>query len=88
MGAKQVVKFCIYAILWIAFIIILIQAFENLLSGNTGRVSWDKHEQIKMPSMTICPSPWAQNISINSNEALDSLKEIPMNVSVTLKGIK
>ena len=38
-----------------AFIIVLIGAFENLLSENYGKTFKDVKEVIKMPSMTICP---------------------------------
>ena len=38
-----------------AFIMILIGAFDNLLSENSGRTLKDVREDIKMPSMTICP---------------------------------
>ena len=52
---KQVTKSCFYCGLMIAFIIILIGAFESLLSENSGRTFKDVREDIKMPSMTICP---------------------------------
>ena len=52
---KQVTKSCFYCGLMIAFIIILIGAFEGLLSENSGRTFKDVREDIKMPSMTICP---------------------------------
>ena len=52
---KQVTKSCFYCGLMIAFIIILIGAFENLLSENYGKTFKDVREDIKMPSMTICP---------------------------------
>ena len=52
---KQVTKSCFYCGLMIAFIIILIGAFEGLLSENSGKTFKDVREDIKMPSMTICP---------------------------------
>ena len=52
---KQVTKSCFYCVLMTAFIIILIQAFQNLLSENYGKTFKDVREDIKMPSMTICP---------------------------------
>ena len=52
---KQVTKSCFYCALMTAFIIILIDAFYNLLSENSGRSFKNVREDIKMPSMTICP---------------------------------
>ena len=52
---KQVTKTCLYCGLMTAFIIILIGAFQNLLSENSGKTFKDVKEDIKMPSMTICP---------------------------------
>ena len=52
---KKVTKSCIYCGLIIAFIVILIGAFESLLSENSGKTFKDVREDIKMPSMTICP---------------------------------
>ena len=54
---KQVTKSCFYCVLMTAFIIILIDAFYNLLSENSGRSFKNVREDIKMPSMTICPFP-------------------------------
>ena len=54
---KQVTKSCFYCGLMIAFVIILIGAFENLLSENSGKTFKDVREDIKMPSMTICSFP-------------------------------
>ena len=54
---KQVTKSCLYCGLMTAFIIILIGAFESLLSENSGKTFKDVREDIKMPSMTICPFP-------------------------------
>ena len=52
---KQVTKSCFYFVLMAAFIIVLIGAFENLLSENYGKTFKDVREDMKMPSMTICP---------------------------------
>ena len=52
---KQVTKSCFYCVLMVAFILILIGAFESLLSENSGKTFKDVREDIKMPSMTICP---------------------------------
>ena len=53
-----------------AFIIVLIGAFYNLLSENSGRTFKDLREDIKMPSMTICPLPVyrldSKNLTIDS----------------------
>ena len=54
---KKVTKSCLYCGLMTAFIIILIDAFYKLLSENSGRTYKDVREDIKMPSMTICPFP-------------------------------
>ena len=54
---KKVTKSCIYCGLMTAFIIILIEAFSKLLSENSGTTFKDVREDIKMPSMTICPFP-------------------------------
>ena len=54
---KKVTKSCIYCGLIIAFIVILSEAFDNLLSENSGRTFKDVREDIKMPSITICPFP-------------------------------
>ena len=40
----------------LAYIFILMQAFENLLTENSGLSFRSVHENTKMPSMTICPS--------------------------------
>ena len=64
---KQVTKLCLYCGLMTAFIIILIQAFGNLLSENSGRTLKDVREDIKMPSMTICPMPVYRLDSKNLN---------------------
>ena len=54
---KKMTKSCSYCGLIIAFIVILSGALENLLSENSGRTFKDVREDIKMPSMTICPFP-------------------------------
>ena len=52
---KQVTKSCLYCGLMTAFIIVLIGAFNNLLLENYGKTFKDVREDMKMPSMTICP---------------------------------
>ena len=52
---KKVSKSCIYCGLIMAFIVILIGSFENLFSENSVKTFRDVREDIKMPSMTICP---------------------------------
>ena len=54
---KKVTKSCIYCGLIMAFIVILIGSFENLFSENSVKTFKDVREDIKMPSITICPFP-------------------------------
>ena len=67
---KKVTKSCFYCVLMIAFIIVLIGAFQSLLSENSGKTFRDVREHIKMPSMTICPFP----VCILDNKNLTSLE--------------
>ena len=88
METKKVIRFCVYGCLLLAFILTTIQAFQNLLSENTGFSSTEVHESIKMPSMTICPAGTQTDIrdtSINASIILESLQDIPINVSITLQ---
>ena len=84
MSTKQVIKSCIYGSLMIAFIYASIEAFENLLSENSGQSFKSVYEKAKMPSMTICPSMSDGENSVNSSGILEYLKDIPMNISVEL----
>jgi hypothetical protein len=81
---KQLTKLCIYCGLMLAFICILIEAFENFLSENSGLSFKSVYEKAKMPSMTICPSMSDGEKSVNSSGILEYLKDIPMNISVEL----
>ena len=86
MSTKQVIKSCIYGSLIIAFIYASIEAFENLLSENSGQSFKRVHENTKMPSMTICPSMLDIANFVTSDDILEYLKDIPMNISVELNG--
>ena len=84
MSTKQVIKSSFYGVLIIAFIFILIEAFENLLSENSGQSFKSVYEKAKMPSVTICPSMSDGGNSVTSSGILEYLKDIPMNISVEL----
>ena len=84
MSTKQVIKSSFYGVLIIAFIYILIEAFENLLSENSGQSFNGVYEKAKMPSVTICPSMSDTENSVTSSDILEHLKDIPMNISVEL----
>ena len=86
MSIKQVIKSCFYGVLIIVFIYILIEAFENLLSENSGQSFKSVYEKAKMPSMTICPSMLDIANFVTSDDILEYLKDIPMNISVELNG--
>ena len=70
----------------IAFIYASIEAFENLLSENSGQSFKRVHENTKMPSMTICPSMLDNVNFVTSGGILEYIKAIPMNISVELYG--
>ena len=84
MSTKQMIKSFFYGVLIIAFIYILIEAFENLLSENSGQSFKSVYEKAKMPSVTICPSMSDIENSVASSNILEHLKDIPMNISVEL----
>ena len=84
MSTKQVIKSCIYGSLMIAFIYASIEAFENLLSENSGQSFKSVYEKAKMPSVTICPSMSDIENYVTSSDILEHLKDIPMNISVEL----
>ena len=84
MSTKQVIKSFFYGVLIIAFIYILIEAFENLLSENSGQSFKSVYEKAKMPSVTICPSMSDIENYVTSSDILEHLKDIPMNISVEL----
>ena len=86
MSTKQVIKSCIYGSLMIAFIYASIEAFENLLSENSGQSFKRVHENTKMPSMTICPSMLDNANFVTFGSILGYLKDIPMDISVELHG--
>ena len=84
MSTKQVIKSSFYGVLIIAFIYIFIEAFENLLSENSGQSFNGVYEKAKMPSVTICPSMSDIENYVTSSDILEHLKDIPMNISVEL----
>ena len=84
MSTKQMIKSFFYGVLIIAFIYILIEAFENLLSENSGQSFKSVYEKAKMPSVTICPSMSDVENYVTSSDILEHLKDIPMNISVEL----
>ena len=84
MSSKQVIKSRFYGVLMIVFILILIEAFENLLSENSGQSFKSVYEKTKMPSMTICPSPYDRQNFVTSEGILEYFKDIPLNISVEL----
>ena len=86
MSTKQIIKSCLYGVLTIAFILILIEAFENLLSENSGQSFKSVYEKTKMPSMTICPSMHDRRNFVTSEGILEYFKDIPLNISVELDG--
>ena len=70
----------------IAFIYASIEAFENLLTENSGQSFKRVHENTKMPSMTICPSMLDNVNFVTFGSILEYLKDIPMDISVELHG--
>ena len=70
----------------LAFIYILMEAFENLLTENSGLSFRSVHENTKMPSMTICPSMLDNANFVTFGSILGYLKDIPMDISVELHG--